>query len=395
MAAGEDSNSILAPALLLGAAIAGLLLSNSPFASSYQGLLDSKIGLNFGSYELLNKSLLLLINDGLMAIFFLFVGLELKREILVGELSSLKKAMLPLFAAVGGMLLPALFYYLANPSGEQANGWGIPMATDIAFALGIIAILGKRVPMALKVMLVAIAIVDDLGAISVIAFFYTDSVSISYLMYSFAALAVAVGLNLFNVQKLSLYLLIGIPLWYFMLKSGVHATIAGVALAFTIPLTQKGSNRSLVLQEILDGKRNVLDSPAVFLEKSLYKWIGYAIVPIFAIANSTVTFAGMEPTTISLGIVLGLVVGKPLGVLAFSFLACKLNLGSLPPNISWTQIAGVGCLAGIGFTMSLFVNSLAFENPAFQTEAKIAILGASFLSAIYGIGVLVYANKKA
>ncbi len=390
MAQGNEGSSIIPPIVLLLAAVAGFIFSNSILSDAYNDILNSKLLFSIGGWEVINKSILLLVNDGLMAVFFLFVGLELKREIMVGELSNIKNAMLPIFGALGGMIAPALLYFALNPSGEVSNGWGIPMATDIAFALGIVAILGSRVPASLKILLSAIAIVDDLGAILVIAIFYTANIDPIALGLAFAFLGACFALNKLGFTKLSLYILLGFPMWYFMLKSGVHATIAGVMLAATIPLTAKNQkkNRLSLITDIFNKKASPLDSPAVFLEKSLVPWVSFLIVPVFAFCNSGVTLSSLEFGTVALGVILGLVLGKPLGILGAALLAKKLGVADLPAGTSWGQLAGLGCLAGIGFTMSLFISSLAFTSVDSNNEAKFAILIASLISGMIGTVLL-------
>ncbi|MFK7823331.1 MAG: Na+/H+ antiporter NhaA [Oligoflexales bacterium] len=388
MAHSNEQADLIAPALLLFASVAGFACANSKFASSYENILVSKILLSAGGSPIIDKSILLLINDGLMAIFFLFIGLELKREILVGELSDFRQALLPIFPAIGGMLIPALVYYSFNPIGEASNGWGVPMATDIAFALGVLAVLGSRVPAPLKVMLAAIAIVDDLGAILVIALFYTAKLDSQSLAMALGCFGFCIAANKLGIVKLSVYLLIGVPLWYFMLKSGVHATIAGVLLATTIPLAPKKISRAKLIGDIYSKAASPLDSPAVFLEKSLVKWIGFVVVPIFAFSNSGVPLNSVEFGSISIGIIAGLVLGKPIGVAGAAYLASVLNLAELPEGTSWRQVIGIGFLSGIGFTMSLFVSSLAFENPVLNNESRLAILIASLIAGSLGVFLL-------
>jgi len=392
MAHQNEQSSLMAPALLLLSAVAGFVLSNSPFSSHYAQILSTKIQIAIGMQDLINKSVLLLVNDGLMAIFFLFIGLELKREIVVGELSNLRKAMLPIFGAVGGMVVPALIYFGFNPAGEASNGWGIPMATDIAFALGILAVLGSRVPTSLKVLLAAIAIVDDLGAILVIAIFYTAQIDTLSLMLAAGFLGACVFANWLGVMKLSIYMLLGIPLWYFMLKSGVHATVAGVLLAMTVPLASKKESSARLLSDILKNEASPLDSPAVFLEKSLFKWVGYLIIPVFAFCNSGVALGSIQFGAISLGVIFGLVVGKPLGIVGAAYVSKKIKVADLPSGVCWTQMTGVGFLAGIGFTMSLFISSLAFDNADFNNEAKFAILLASLIAGSLGAFLMMRAK---
>lgn len=393
MANHGEQTSLLAPALLILAAFGGFVFSNSPFASLYNDFLQTKLQFSIGDWQVINKSTILLINDGLMAIFFLFIGLELKREVMVGELSNLRQAMLPIFAAVGGMVIPALVYFAFNPTGEAARGWGVPMATDIAFALGVLAVLGSRVPILLKVMLTAIAIVDDLGAILVIAFFYTAKVDLTALSIAFFLFGLCIVANRAGVMKISVYLLIGVPFWYFMLKSGVHATVAGVLLAAAIPLAPKKASRARLISDIYSKAASPLDSPAVFLEKSLLNWVGFVIIPIFAFSNSGVALGSVQFSNISLGIILGLALGKPLGVLGAAYLSKVLGLAQLPKGVSWTQILGIGCLAGIGFTMSLFISSLAFESPASNSEAKLSILIASLIAGSLGVFFLLKKPK--
>lgn len=394
MSAGEGSPSLTEPVILLLSAIAGFLISNSPWAEGYQHLLHTPIQFIIGNYPLLDKSLLHLINDGLMVIFFLFVGLELKREIVVGELSDIRKAMLPIFGAAGGMIIPALIYYLFNPTGPESAGWGIPMATDIAFAMGILAVLGSRVPLALKVLLTAIAIVDDLGAILVIAIFYTSELNLVALGSAFALLGVAFACNRAGVMKTSVYVAIGVPVWYFMLKSGIHATIAGVLLAAVIPLADKKHSTAKVIADIFNKKASPLDSPAVFLEKSLAKWVGIVIIPIFAFGNSGVPLQSLEFGSIGLGVALGLLAGKPIGITGAAFIAKSLGLANLPAGVNWNQVVGVGFLAGIGFTMSLFISSLAFTDPALNDQAKLAIIVGSLTSACIGTFMLLKEAPK-
>ena len=394
MSDSEGSSSLFPTILLLFAAALGFGLSNSPYSSVYLDLLNTKIAFGVGQLSIFNKSLLLLINDGLMAIFFLFIGLELKRELVVGELSNIRRATLPIVAAIGGMLVPALIYFIFNSSGDAKSGWGIPMATDIAFALGILAVLGSKVPRNLKIMLAAIAIVDDLGAILVIAIFYTSELGLNYLGMAFLCYLLCIGLNRMRNQKISIYLLIGIPMWYFMLKSGVHATIAGVALAFTIPLSARDKNSAKTISDILDRNTSLLDSPALFLEKSLYKWVGLIIVPVFAFANAGVSLDKISFGSVSLGVIFGLCLGKPIGIFSFSYAAFKAKIVTLPDGVMWKHIAGLGCLAGIGFTMSLFIGSLAFTEPALFDEAKLAILIGSFISSIVGVVLLLKSARS-
>lgn len=366
--------------LLILCVVASLLIANSSTGEGFQSFLDKNVGTHLFHLE---YPVSIWINDGLMAIFFLLVGLEIKREMVEGELSSFKNASLPIFAAVGGMLLPALIYTFFNAGTEYANGWGIPMATDIAFSLAIVSMLGKRIPNSIKIFLAALAIVDDLGAILVIAIFYTDQIHWIYLLLSAGVTLLLFLLNFFKVTKLIFYIIPGLFLWYFLHHSGIHATIAGVVLAFSIP-----TNVS-----------NVTISPLEKLEHKLHLPVNFLIMPIFALTNTNIAFTSEMvqgvTSTLGLGIIGGLVAGKLLGINLFSFLAIKMKLSSLPQNSSWTQMIGVGLLAGIGFTMSIFIALLSFKDQIpIQDEAKFAILIASFLSAVLGFTVLRMSAKK-
>ncbi len=387
MAGQSKIMTIVPPALLMIGTLAGLALANGPLAGLYNKVLDTHLSFGVGALSIIDKPFLLLVNDGLMAIFFLFVGLELKREILIGELSGLKKSTLPIFAAIGGMLCPALIYNIFNPTPPSSSGWGIPMATDIAFALGALTLLGNRVPLALKVFLAAIAIIDDLGAILVIALFYTSELSINSLVISLMLYGVAIIFNKTGVKRTSVYMLLGIPLWYFMLKSGVHATIAGVLLATCVPLSKSGTSKS-DLEDILNKHRSLLDSPAIYLEKSLLPWVTLLIVPLFAFANSGINLSQGSFGSASIGIILGLTLGKPIGIFLGCWIACKLKLGALAEQVTWKHIWGIGSLAGIGFTMSLFVNSLAFSDVMLRDQGKLAVIIASVISCLIGITLL-------
>ncbi len=354
--------------LLIICVILSLLIANSSLGSNFQELLDFKLG----SY-----SISLWINDGLMTIFFLLVGLEIKREILEGELSSFKNATLPIFAALGGMLVPAAIFYFFNQGSKYENGWGIPMATDIAFSLAIISMLGKRVPISIKIFLTALAIVDDLGAIVVIAIFYTEKIETTYLLLCGLVLFILIILNFFKVKRHIFYLIPGVFLWYFMHHSGIHATIAGVLLAFTIPTNESDT-------EI---------SPLEKLEEKLHTPVNYFIMPLFALANTNIKFHnGMVDglfTNFGYGIILGLALGKVIGINLFSFIAIKLKLSDLPNNSKWSQMLGAGLLAGIGFTMSIFIALLSYKGELeIQEEAKFAILVASAISGFMGYFLL-------
>jgi len=360
--------------ILMFAAVAAMLIANSPFSPYYDLLLNVPVKVAVGSFEIA-KPLLLWINDGLMALFFFLVGLELKREFLEGDLSKPGQIMLPAIGAIGGMAVPALCYLIFNYQNENAiNGWAIPTATDIAFALGILALIGSKAPLQLKVFLTSLAIFDDLGAIIVIALFYTDQLSMLSLVVSASMLTILFVMNRKNVTNTAPYIFIGIILWVAVLKSGVHATLAGVILAFFIPIKGK-------LGE---------DSPLKSLEHNLHSLVAFIILPIFAFANAGISFAGvgLEQLTapVPLGIILGLVVGKQLGVFGFCFIAIKLGIAKLPENVNWTLLYGVAALCGVGFTMSLFIGSLAFEqsstSPIYQD--RLGIVVGSLISGILG-----------
>jgi NhaA family Na+:H+ antiporter len=372
--------------LLILATFLALLFSNSFMSPVYEYFLHIPVEIRIGPLEL-DKSLSHWVSDGLMAIFFLLIGLEVKREILEGHLSSIRQIALPGFAALGGMVVPAVIYYFFNKDNPIAiDGWAIPTATDIAFALGILSLLGNRVPVSLKVFLMALAIIDDLGAIIIIAVFYTADLSTLSITVAAAALLVLICLNLLGVSKKSAYFIVGAVLWVSVLKSGVHATLAGVALAFTIPITGKDEN-------------NRIFSPLKEIEHGLHFWVAFLILPLFAFVN-----AGVNVTDISLdqmsgavpvGIMLGLFLGKQLGVFGFSWLAIKLKLATLPDESNWMQLYGVSILTGIGFTMSLFIVSLAFTDASlFQYTDKLAILLGSFASGIVGYLILKYCRKQ-
>lgn len=365
--------------LLIFCVAVSLIIANSPLADGFQNILDKNIGTDiFG----LRYPLSIWVNDGLMAVFFLLVGLEIKREIVEGELSSFKNASLPIVAALGGMIVPAAIYFFFNQDTEYAKGWAIPMATDIAFSLAILSLLGKRVPLSLKIFLAALAIVDDLGAIVVIAVFYTEQIHWMYLLWSALMVLVLVLLNFFKFQKHVFYVVPGILLWYFMHHSGIHATIAGVLLAFTIPT-------------------NVSDteiSPLEKLEQKLHLPVNFIVMPLFALANTNITFKdGMVDGlfgSLGYGIILGLILGKVVGINLFSWIFIKLKISSLPDKSTWTQMVGTGLLAGIGFTMSIFIALLSFKgHPEIQDEAKFAILVASLIAGASGF-LLLKASAK-
>jgi len=359
---------------------AALLLKNSPLSEAYNAFLYTPVEVRFGALHI-DKPLLLWINDGLMAVFFLLIGLEVKREIMEDNLSSWSQASLPVIAAVGGMAVPALIYIALNRGEPTAMlGWAIPTATDIAFALGILSLLGNRVPVSLKVFLMALAIIDDLGAIIIIAAFYTTDLSLLSMVIASVALLALVFINMFGVTKKAAYILLGIVLWVSVLKSGVHATLAGVALAFTIPIASRN-------------KEGDTFSLSKTIEHDLHYWVAFMILPLFAFVN-----AGIDMREISLeqmaggvplGIMLGLFIGKQAGVFGFSYLAIKLRLAAMPAGSSWQQLYGVSVLTGIGFTMSLFIDSLAFvDNAVYQYADKLAVLAGSFISGLLGFLVL-------
>lgn len=366
--------------LMIAAAVA-LILANSPLAGAYLAVLNAEIALTVSGGGI-EKPALLWINDGLMAVFFFLIGLEVKREVLTGQLSSWKQSSLPLFAALGGMVMPALVFAAINwNSPENLAGWAIPAATDIAFALGILALLGSRVPVALKALLLAIAVIDDIGAIVIIALFYTPGVEVAMLAAAAAVLALLIVIGRAKVGSSLPYVILGIALWFFVLKSGVHATLAGVALAMTVPLTSRAGDK--VLER---------------MEHALHPWVAFLVVPIFALANAGVSFAGMEVSAFAaplpLGIALGLFIGKQLGIVGFAWMAVKSGIASLPKGISWAQVYGLSLIAGIGFTMSLFIGNLAFSSPEQIAAVKLGVLSGSLISAIVGIMILRNTGKS-
>jgi NhaA family Na+:H+ antiporter len=370
--------------LLIAAAVLALIINNSPLSYLYSGLLDVPVAVQIGALNIA-KPLLLWINDGLMALFFLLIGLEVKREVVDGHLSKPSQVILPATAAVGGMVVPALIYWFINRDNPAAvAGWAIPTATDIAFALGVLALLGKRVPVSLKLFLMTLAIIDDLGAIIVIALFYSGTLSSVSLLLAAACLVVLIAMNRLGVVKLGPYMVIGLILWVCVLKSGVHATLAGVALALCIPLRT----------------RNAETSPLLALEHALHPWVAYAILPLFAFANAGVSLAGMTVESfthpVPMGIAVGLLLGKTVGVFGLTWLAVKLRLAALPAGAGWGQILGVAILCGIGFTMSLFVGSLAFSpgSSEYAGMDRMGILTGSFFAAVIGYAVTAMASRK-
>ena len=359
--------------VLLFAAIIALIISNSELSTLYFSTLERYLFIGINNFGL-KLSVLHWINDALMAIFFFFVTLEIKREFLQGELSNIKQALLPIIAAVGGMVVPALIYVFINlGDGETLKGWAIPSATDIAFSLGVLSLLGSRVPLSLKVFLTALAIIDDLGAIVIIALFYSGDLSIKYLSLMLLAFIALLVINKFNIKKFLPYLIVGIFLWDFTHNSGIHATIAGVLLAMTIPHRKKDKDFSLLIK----------------VEHAISPYVAFGIMPIFAFANAGVSLEGLSFSSlldkVPLGIVLGLFVGKQLGVFVFSYVSIKLKIAQMPSNTSWYNFYGVGVLTGIGFTMSLFVGNLAFaDNLQYMDGVKIGVLTGSLLSTLFG-----------
>ena len=368
--------------VLLFAAVIALIISNSELSSLYFSTLEKYLFIGINNFGL-KLSVLHWINDALMAIFFFFVTLEIKREFLQGELSNIKQALLPIIGAIGGMLVPALVYvYINFGDVETLNGWAIPSATDIAFSLGVLSLLGKRVPLSLKVFLTALAIIDDLGAILIIAIFYSGDLSIKYLLLMFGAFILLIIINRFDIKKFLPYLLVGLFLWDFTHNSGIHATIAGVLLALTIPHRKKEKDYSLLIN----------------IEHKISPYVAFGIMPLFAFANAGVSLEGLSFNTlldkVPLGIVLGLFLGKQLGVFIFSYISIKLKIAQMPNNSNWYNFYGVGVLTGIGFTMSLFVGNLAFADATNNLDGvKIGVLLGSLASTIFGY-MIILLNKK-
>ena len=369
--------------LLLISAVIALFISNSNLSNLYFETLNRYLFVGINNFGI-KMSLLHWINDALMAVFFFFVTLEIKREFLQGELSNRKQALLPIIAAIGGMLVPALIYvYINFQTGDTLNGWAIPSATDIAFSLGVLSLLGSRVPISLKVFLTALAIIDDLGAIVIIAFFYSGDLSIKYLSLLLITFIALIILNKFNIKKFIPYLLLGLILWFFTHESGIHATISGVLLATVIPHRKKEKDFSLLTK----------------IEHSISPYVAFGIMPLFALANAGVSLSGMNFDSlllpVPLGILLGLFIGKQIGVFLFSIISIKLNIAQMPNNANWLNFYGVGVLTGIGFTMSLFVGNLAFvENVQYISGVKIGVLTGSLLSTVFGYVLLLIALKK-
>ena len=369
--------------VLLFAAIIALIISNSNLSDLYFSTLNKYLFIGINNFGL-KLSVIHWINDALMAIFFFFVTLEIKREFLQGELSNIKQALLPIIAAVGGMVVPALVYVYVNLGDpETLNGWAIPSATDIAFSLGVLSLLGKRVPLSLKLFLTALAIIDDLGAILIIAIFYSGDLSIKYLSLMLIAFIILLILNKFNIKRFFPYLIVGIILWDFTHNSGIHATIAGVLMAMTIPHRKKEKDFSLLIK----------------IEHAISPYVAFGIMPLFAFANAGVSLEGLSLNIlldkVPLGIVLGLFVGKQLGVFVFSYISIKLKVAQMPNNSNWYNFYGVGILTGIGFTMSLFVGNLAFiENTEYIDGVKLGVLSGSLLSTLAGYFLILTTSKK-
>jgi NhaA family Na+:H+ antiporter len=354
--------------VLICCTIASLVISNTSLSPAYISFWEQELTMPLPELHL-PHSILHIVNDAAMALFFFLVGLEIKRELVVGELSSIKKSMLPIIAAIGGMVVPATIYLLWTGNTPYTNGWGIPMATDIAFSLGILSLLGKRAPLSLRILLTALAIIDDLGGILTIAIFYAKNIQLQYLLYAAIVMAILIAMNLLKVKRYYLFYILGIALWYFIFNSGIHATIAGVLLALTIPLKKIEK-----------------------LEHALHDPVNFIILPVFALANTAIALPRdmgfIFSSVIHHGIVMGLAVGKPLGILVFSWLAVKAKVAELPEGMSWRHLSGMGMIAGVGFTMSIFMATLAFDLPGEQLIAKVAIILASLIAAIVGFSYL-------
>lgn len=366
--------------ILLACTIVSLIIANSSMGEDYVHFWHSQLNLSFGPISL-DYSIEHWVNDGLMTIFFLLVGLEIERELYKGELSQARNAILPVGAAIGGMVLPALIYLLVNINQADASGFGIPMATDIAFALGMLALAGDRIPFSLKIFLTALAIIDDLGAIMVIALFYNQGISWTYLGIAMGIFAMLMVFNKTGIKNLIFYLIPGVVMWYCMMHSGVHATISGVLLAFAIPFSKDDAN-----------------NPSYILQHVLHKPVAFIILPIFALANTGILLAdGWKAAMLtgnSLGIMAGLLLGKPIGILLFCWLLIKTKYTSLPEGLQWKQLAGAALLAGIGFTMSIFISNLAFSDPMMISYSKIAVLIASLIATVLGLIILFSVKKQ-
>jgi len=424
-------NEAISGILLISSVMIAIIIANSTFHDQFEEFWMVEFGISVGKFSIFNE-LHIWINDFLMTLFFLLVGLEIKRELLIGELSTVKRALLPTIAALGGMIMPALIYVMINPPGSPgARGWAIPMATDIAFALGILFLLGKRVPTSIRIFLASLAIVDDIGAVLVIAFFYSETIIFDYIIYAGIIIILLILLNYFQINRFLPYLLLGLILWYFVYLSGIHATIAGVILAFTIPARTKidfeefrAISSNLVVQmnnavdtQDIEGRRlklyqnsiqtleracNEVQAPLQKFEHSIAPLVTFVIMPIFALSNSIIVFKepllALLANRIVIGVILGLLIGKPLGIFGATYVGVRLGIIEKPPQISWLQILGTGFLGGIGFTMAIFISALAFPITIFPAGiligyTKIAILIASTLSSIAGITILVYSAE--
>ncbi|HHN65645.1 MAG TPA: Na+/H+ antiporter NhaA [Nitrospirae bacterium] len=419
----EASSSIV---LMLATAVA-LVWANSPAGDTYHHFWETPLTVSLGSLSI-SLSLREWINEGLMAVFFFVVGLEIKREVLVGELSSIKKAFLPVGAALGGMIVPAAFYFIFNYGSETMAGWAIPMATDIAFALGVLYVLGNRVPAGLRVFLSAFAIADDLGAVLVIALFYTKGIVVSYLFISIVIVAIIAVASYFWIRNTLFYVLMAILLWFAFLGSGLHSTVAGIIIAMFIPASGRyntdrfleevgyylgkfrcppeGCGESILLnQEHLSAVQSIevachhVETPLQRLEHVLHPWVAYLVIPLFALANAGLSLKGIAvhnliTSPVTLGVILGLVIGKPLGITLFTLLSVKTGLSVLPYRVKWAHILGAGMLGGIGFTMSLFISALSFSDANLMDQAKMGILLASVISGVMGILVLYLVHRR-
>jgi Na+:H+ antiporter, NhaA family len=393
--------------ILIAAAALAFAWANSPWAASYFALLDTPVAVGFGAWSL-QKPLLLWVNDLLMAVFFFVIGLEIKREVLVGELAGWRRASLPAAGALGGMIVPALIYVAFNPDEPAIRGWGVPMATDIAFALGVLALLGERVPFTLRVFLLALAIVDDLGAVLVIALFYTADLNGTSLLVSLLVWGAALAYGRAHGESPVVFALLGLVTWYFMLKSGIHATIAGVLMAWAVPLRHRLSAQELqqelrwvsgrsefeqveMMLERLDDVLSKAHSPLHNMEHALAPYVAFFVMPVFAFFNAGVAVGGMGGgliSAVSLGAFVGLLLGKPIGVAGSAFLAVRLGLTRLPEGATWPGMVGIGLLAGIGFTMSLFIANLAFLEQTLLDQAKLGVLTASVMASLVGLAFL-------
>ncbi len=413
--------------LLFAGTIAALVLANSSASDFYFEFWRNKIGFEGISFEL-KKSIILWINDGLMAIFFFLIGLEIKREILLGELNSLRKAALPIVAAIGGIAIPVFIFLMFNQNPATMQGWGIPMATDIAFTLAILKLLGNRIPIGLKIFLTAFAIVDDLGAVITIALFYSENIQWLLIGIAMLIFAFLVMLNMANLYSKYIFFILGVVIWVLFLKSGIHPTIAGVLLAFTIPIQRKitarqyftqineisssflnsckstdstGTKKLLSSEQVsylndLSEWSDKVQSPLQILENRLHDWVAYVILPVFAFANAGVAIsAGMNvDSSLIINIMISLVLGKSIGIFLFSFISVKLKLADLPKNVKWSQILGVAFLGGLGFTMSIFITNLAFEDATFIDSAKLGIILGSIIAGLLGYLILFFSTRK-